>query len=108
MDDYAPIPDVVVQCGEPPEDGYTDDPLLVVEVLSPSTLVLDRGRKTEFYQTVPSLAVLLLVHQDEARVEVWRRAPDWTVQFAGPGASIELPELGGTPAVAEIYARLTL
>ncbi|HEV2544303.1 MAG TPA: Uma2 family endonuclease [Methylobacterium sp.] len=108
MDDYAPIPDVVVQCGAPPEDGYTSDALLVVEVLSPSTLVLDRGRKTEFYQTFPSLAVLLLVHQDEARVEVWRRAPDWTVQFAGPGASIDLPELGGALAVAEIYARLGL
>ncbi|QIJ74722.1 Uma2 family endonuclease [Methylobacterium sp. NI91] len=108
MDDYAPIPDVVVQCGAPPEDGYTGDPLVVVEVLSPSTLVLDRGRKTEFYQTVPSLAVLLLVHQDEARVEVWRRAPDWTVQFAGPGASIDLPELGGALAVAEIYARLSV
>ncbi len=108
MDDYAPIPDVVVQCGAPPEDGYTSDPLLVAEILSPSTLVLDRGRKTEFYQTVPSLAVLLLVHQDEARVEVWRRAPDWTVQFAGPGASIDLPELGGALAVAEIYARLGL
>lgn len=108
LDDYAPIPDVVVQCGAPPEDGYTGDPLVVVEVLSPSTLVLDRGRKTEFYQTVSSLAVLLLVHQDEARVEFWRRAPDWTVQFAGPGASIDLPELGGALAVAEIYARLSV
>ncbi|GJE70367.1 Uma2 family endonuclease [Methylorubrum podarium] len=108
MDDYAPIPDVVVQCGEPPEDGYTSDPLLVVEVLSPSTLLLDRGRKTEFYQSIPSLAVLLLVHQDEARVEVWRRAPDWTVQLAGPGTVIELPELGGTLPVSKVYARLTL
>lgn len=108
MDDYAPIPDVVVQGGEPPEDGYTSDPLLIAEVLSPSTLVLDRGRKTEFYQSVPSLAVLLLVHQNEARVEVWRRIPDWTVHLAGPSASIDLPELGGTLSVADIYARLTL
>ncbi len=108
MDDYAPIPDVVVQCGLPPEDGYTSDPLLVAEVLSPSTLIIDRGRKTEFYQSVPSLAVLLLVHQDEARVEVWRRAPDWSVQFAGLDAVIDLPELGGALPVSAIYARLTL
>ena len=107
MDDDAPMPDVVVQGGEPPEDGYTGDPLLVAEVLSPSTLVLDRGRKTEFYQTVPSLAVLLLVHQNEARVEVWRRAPDWTVQVAGAGDVIDLPELGAL-SVVEVYARLTL
>ncbi|APX87399.1 hypothetical protein BV511_23425 [Methylorubrum extorquens] len=107
FDDYAPIPDAVVRCGAELPDGYADDPLLIVEVLSPSTLVLDRGRKTEFYQTVPSLAVLLLVHQDEARVEVWRRAPDWTVEVAGPGAVIDLPELGGALSVAEVYARLT-
>ncbi|MGX5775216.1 Uma2 family endonuclease [Methylorubrum zatmanii] len=108
MDDYAPIPDVVVQCGEPPEDGYTSDPLLVVEVLSPSTLILDRGRKTEFYQTIPSLAVLLLVHQNESRVEVWRRALDWTVQVAGPGDVIDLPELAGALSLSEIYARIAL
>ena len=107
MDDDAQIPDIVVPCGQPLEGGYTGAPLLVVEVLSPSTLVPDRGRKTEFDQTVPSLAVLLLVHQDEARVEVWRRAPDWTVEVAGPGAVIDLPELGGALSVAEVYARLT-
>lgn len=33
FDDYAPIPDVVVQCGGPPADGYTSGPLLIVEVL---------------------------------------------------------------------------
>ncbi|WP_245517434.1 Uma2 family endonuclease [Methylorubrum sp. Q1] len=108
MDDDAPIPDVVVPCGEPLEGGYTGAPLLVVEVLSPSTLVPDRGRKTEFDQAVPSVAVLLLVHQDAARVEVWRRRPDWTVQFGGPGAVIDLPELGGALSVAEVYARLTV
>lgn len=108
FDDYAPIPDVVVRCGAELPDGYADDPLLIAEVLSPSTLVIDRGRKTEFYQSVPSLAVLLLVHQDEARVEVWRRAPDWTVQLAGPDTVIELPELGGTLPVSKVYARLTL
>lgn len=108
MDDYAPIPDVVVQCGEPPADGYTSDPLLVVEVLSPSTLLLDRGRKTEFYQTVPSLRSLLLVDQDEVQVEVWRREVEWTMKIAGPGETIDLPELGGSLAVAEIDARLSL
>lgn len=107
-DDDAPIPDVVVQCGEPPADGYTGDPLLVVEVLSPSTFLIDRGRKTEFYQTVPSLRFLLLVQQDEVQVEVWRREAAWTVRIAGPGEPIDLPELGGSLAVAEIYARLSL
>lgn len=84
------------------------DPLLVVEVLSPSTLLIDRGRKTEFYQTVPSLRCLLLVDQNEARVEVWRREAEWTMRIARSGETIDLPELGGSLAVAEIDARLSL
>ncbi|MGE7156795.1 hypothetical protein ACQKJ1_24015 [Methylorubrum rhodesianum] len=50
----------------------------------------------------------LSVHQDGAQVGVGRRIPDGMAQFAGPGAIIDLPELGGTLSVAEIYARLTL
>ena len=50
VDDYAPIPDVVVRCGPLLTDGYARDPLVVAEVLSPSTLNNDRGRKAAFYQ----------------------------------------------------------
>lgn len=52
--------------------------------------------------------MLLLVHQNESRVEVWRRAPDWTVQVAGPGDVIDLPELAGALSLSEIYARIAL
>ncbi len=50
VDDVAPIPDLVVRCGPLLPDGYARDPLVVAEVLSPSTLNNDRGRKAEFYQ----------------------------------------------------------
>src|SRR3954470_24619564 len=43
FDDYAPSPDVVVRCGPPGRDGYATDPILVAEVLSPSTMDHDRG-----------------------------------------------------------------
>ncbi|SFI97736.1 Uma2 family endonuclease [Methylobacterium brachiatum] len=107
QDDFVPIPDVVVRCGPPLPDGYAEDPLLVAEVLSPSTMSLDRGRKIDFYRTVPSLRVLLIVYSDELRVEVWRRgASDWTVQALGPGGSVALPELDGTVPVSDIYRGL--
>lgn len=105
MDDYAPFPDVVVHCGPPPADGYASDPLLVAEVLSPSTLLVDRGRKTEFYQTVPSLRILLLVHQDKPSIEIWRRDAEWTMQTLSAEDVIDLPELGGTLPVSQVYAR---
>ena len=107
MDDYAPFPDVVVQCAPIGTDGYTNDPLLIAEVLSPSTLLVDRGRKAEFYQTVPSLRYLLLVRQDAPSIEVWQREPDWTMRVVGAGEVIDLPELGGALAVSDVYARVT-
>ncbi|MBP1178358.1 Uma2 family endonuclease [Methylobacterium sp. PvR107] len=106
MDDLAPVPDVVVRCGAPLPDGYAADPLLVAEVLS--TMSLDRGRKIDFYRTVPSLAVLLIVYSDEARVEVWRRADaDWSVAAPGLDAAVTLPELDGAVPVRDIYRGLT-
>lgn len=107
MDDFAPIPDIVVTCGPLAQDGYTKDPVLVAEVLSPSTMRNDLGRKTAFYRSVPSLRTFLIVHQDEVRVEVWRRADGWSMSGAGAGAVIDLPELGGALAVDEVYARVT-
>ena len=106
MDDFAPIPDIVVQCGPLPRDGYTRDPLLVAEVLSPSTMSMDRGRKTDVFRTVAALQVFLIVYQDDARAEVWRRDAGWAMRMLGRGDVIDLPELGGTLAVADIYARV--
>jgi Uma2 family endonuclease len=68
-------PDVLVVCGEPEMDA--DDvllnPVLIVEVLSPSTEAYDRGRKFEHYRRIPSLAEYLLVAQDAQRIEQYTR-----------------------------------
>lgn len=105
MDTFAPIPDVVVRCGPMLKDGYARDPVLVAEVLSPSTMSRDRGLKTDFYRNIASLRSFLIVYQDEPRVEVWRRGPDggWAFEVRSMGGAIELPELDGRLAVAEIY-----
>ncbi|WP_438345073.1 Uma2 family endonuclease [Methylorubrum populi] len=105
LDTFAPIPDVVVRCGPPLNDGYARDPILVAEVLSPSTMSRDRGRKTDFYRSLASLKLFLIVYQDEPRVEVWRRGADggWAFEARGLDRAIGPPELGGDLAVAEIY-----
>ena len=109
MDDFAPIPDVVVRCGPILPDGYASDPVLVAEVLSPSTMSADRGRKTDFYRAVESLQVFLIVYQDEPRVEVWRRQEGnaWRKQALGLDGAIELPEFGGALPVATVFAGLS-
>lgn len=106
MDDFAPIPDVVVRCGPDLPSGYARDPVLIAEVLSPSTMANDRGRKVDFYLTVPSLRTFLIVYQNEVRIEVWQRDRDWEMQVFGPADRITLPELGGDLAVSDIYARV--
>ena len=70
-------PDVVVVCGEPRFEDDTFDtllnPILVVEVLSPSTAAYDRGEKFEYYKQLTSLQEYILISQDRVRVESYRR-----------------------------------
>ena len=57
------------------------EPVLIVEVLSPSTDQVDRWRKVADYRTLPSVREILVVFSDERRVEVQRRTPDgWLVE----------------------------
>lgn len=69
-------PDIVVFCGEPQfEDNVFDtllNPIVVVEVLSPTTEAFDRGEKFALYQELISLREYILVSQDRIRVEHYR------------------------------------
>ena len=76
------VADLAVTC-VPREPGrrMVMDPVLVVEVLSPSTEQIDRWRKVADYRTLPSIQEILLVFSDERRIELQRRTPDgWRVE----------------------------
>lgn len=105
IDDYAPIPDVVVRCGPRLDGGYARDPVLLAEVLSPSTMNNDRGRKIDFYRTIPTLRTILVVYQDEVRVEAWQRdEAEWRREvLVRRAASLPLPELNGELKLSEVY-----
>jgi Uma2 family endonuclease len=109
VDDYAPIPDVVVRCGPPVDGGYVTDPVLVAEVLSPSTENNDRGRKLEFYTAIESLRTILIIYQDEVRIEAWERGGNGWVRSVYGDRSAELP-LGefGSALVRELYEDVLL
>ena len=70
-------PDVIVVCGEPHFEDDTFDtllnPIIVIEVLSPSTAAFDRGEKFEHYKQLASLQEYILISQDSVRVESYRR-----------------------------------
>jgi Uma2 family endonuclease len=67
---------VVVTC-EPGGDRYTKtQPVLIVEVLSPSTERIDRYEKLLAYRQVPSLQEYVLIAQERMLVEIHRRGTD--------------------------------
>jgi Uma2 family endonuclease len=70
--------DAAVVC--PPIEGEADDvisnPVLLAEVLSPSTADYDRGGKFGHYRQIPSLREYLVIWQSEARVEQHQRTEE--------------------------------
>ncbi|WP_279356434.1 Uma2 family endonuclease [Methylobacterium indicum] len=71
-----PKPDIVVRCGPRQNRTFVTDPLVIVEVLSPSTMDRDRGLKLSFYKSLPTLRHIVLAYQDQMRVEHYRREAD--------------------------------
>jgi Uma2 family endonuclease len=86
------IADLAVTC-MPQEPGrrIVAEPVLIVEVLSPSTSHVDRLRKLADYRTLASIQEILIVFHDERRVEVQRcTAEGWRVEDLIGKAEIRL------------------
>ena len=106
-------PDLVVVCGEPQlrAGQFTTllNPLVIIEVLSPSNQGWDRGGKFIEYQRIVTLRHYILVHQAAPTVELHDRQPDgiWTrTEIAWPDGVLTLASLGVMISIREIYARV--
>ena len=107
-------PDASVVCDQPQyEDDRKDvllNPLLIVEVLSPSTEAYDRGQKFRHYQTCPSLREYVLIAQDRSAVDHYLRQPasgQWLLTtFESLDATMPLPSLGIGLRLSEIYSKV--
>ena len=115
-------PDVVVVCEEPRfEDDIFDtllNPIILVEVLSPSTEAYDRGEKFAHYRQLASLQEYVLVAQDKILVEHYRRQEkqrsasvtpkDWIfTDFQELEESLPLTSIQCELSLREIYERVT-
>jgi Uma2 family endonuclease len=70
-------PDVFVACDQQPEsEYYREEPILIIEVLSPSTERTDRHEKLAVYKTITALQEYIIVWQDKIYIELHRRQPD--------------------------------
>jgi Uma2 family endonuclease len=102
-------PDASVVCGHAELDG--DDPhvvlnpVVLVEVTSPSTEGYDRGEKLEHYRRIASLHEVVLVSHREKLVEVLRRESDqsWSRHEGRSGGSVQLASIGCELRVDDVY-----
>ena len=104
-------PDVSVVCGTIETHAGNKDvcinPVVIVEVLSPSTANYDRGLKFVLYREIPSLSDYLIFHWDAIHVEHYTRQPNdsWLLRhYHGEDARIALPSVRCELTLSSIYA----
>jgi Uma2 family endonuclease len=108
------FPDIVVDAA----GGYTRGdlmataPVLIAEVLSPSSERIDLGDKAAEYLRLPTLLVYVVFAQDQMKAWVWLRgaqdfAPSPDV-VEGEGARLQIASLGIDVPFVEIYDRVRL
>ena len=80
-------------------------PVIIVEVLSPTTEEIDRGRKTRDYRQIDSVQAIVLVGSEQRHLEVWRRrGAKWEIEDLIGDAALDLDLLGEAIPLALIYA----
>jgi Uma2 family endonuclease len=107
-------PDFVIINGEPrifdKRQHVVTNTAALIEVLSPETERLDRGKKFHQYQKwSPTLTDYVLVSSDISLVMIYTRRTDesWTCGFAsGLDESLTIPSISCTLKLADIYDRI--
>jgi Uma2 family endonuclease len=83
-------------------------PILVIEVLSPSTAAFDRGEKFADYQTLPSLREYVLINQSQMRVECFslEESGSWVSQTYEQGSEVDFASIDFRGDIASIYRKV--
>ena len=107
-------PDIVVVCGP---ERFADDqkdtllnPTLLMEVLSPSTELVDREFKSRHYQRIESLQEYALVSQTTPHIEIYRRQQggDWLLsEIGGLDSTCRFDSLSCEIPFSEIYYQVS-
>jgi Uma2 family endonuclease len=80
------------------------DPVVVFEVLSPSTARDDRIVKAREYQATPSVQRYVMLEQDGVSATVYARSGEtWTHEILIADSILALPEIGVELPLAELY-----
>ena len=107
-------PDIAVACEEILlDDAHNDtllNPIVLIEVLSPSTEAYDRGEKFAHYRRLESLQEYVLIAQDKARIEHFaRQGEQWVLsEISDLTGTLHLPSIGCHLPLNDIYEKVEL
>ena len=104
------VADVAVSCAPlDPRAQMLKDPILIVEVLSPSTELHDRRFKVPVYREIESVQEILLVGSDSRYAELHRRdGAHWIVEiYRAQDHLISLASVGAEIPISELYDGIT-
>lgn len=105
------VPDIAVTCrANEPDRQAIVDPILIVEILSPSTERHHRRVKLPIYRQIASVQEVLLIDADSHYGELHRRDNDrWVVEFVrGADATLFLAAVGLRLAMSELYEGIAI
>ena len=103
--DTVRYPDISVTC-RPVDDRdlSISDPILIIEVISPSTEREDRGRKKFDYFATPSIQQYAIIEQDARRIDLYTRTDtSWTDEIVEGDAVLGLSSIGVSVSLDTIY-----
>ncbi len=97
--------DITVTCEAAGRKGISEEPVLIVEVLSPSTERDDHFVKLPHYQSLPSLQEILYVESQRIAATLYRRSGEgWeTIELDGGDARLRLQTIGLDIALSSLY-----
>ena len=110
-DDTCYVADLAVSCEElRADDRVIREPILIIEILSPSTAAFDRQSKVADYRRIPSVQEILLIDSASIFAEILRRDGErWITEIVqGPAARLALGSVPLAVAMAELYAGIPL
>lgn len=103
-------PDLTIVCGKPEllDDHFDSllNPVVIIEVLSPSTESYDRGNKFFTYQQIPSLKEYILVDSTSCTIQTILKKDDGLWQFdtiANLAATLTIQSIGQTIVLSDVY-----
>jgi Uma2 family endonuclease len=105
LGDVFYYPDVLVSCSEKDvHPYYKTEPILIIEVTSPSTELKDSLEKRIAYQSLASLQEYVLANQDKQEIKVYRRAENgWDLETFAEGERVRLASVNLEVPMEAVY-----